>query len=63
MEESQVVVVELRAHGSFVVGMLRDWRALICFGSRVDVVDAVAVVKRRRRRRKGSGFGFIFGIF
>lgn len=56
------MVVELRAHGSFVVGMLRDWRALICFGSRVDVVDAVAVVKRRRRR-KGSGFGFIFGIF
>lgn len=34
------VVVELGSgeQGSLVVGMLRDWRALICFGSRVEMV-------------------------
>lgn len=46
MELSHVEVV----HGSVVVGMLRDWRAVSCLGS--SVVEEVVVVERRMRVRR-----------
>jgi hypothetical protein len=41
LEESQIVALckEGCEHGSFEVGMLRDCKAVICFGSRVDFDD------------------------
>ncbi|GJW06775.1 hypothetical protein Tco_1569198 [Tanacetum coccineum] len=54
---SQVVVVEVVVHGSWVVGMYRLWSAWSCFGSSVvvdggDVVVVVVMWRRRRRRIK-----------
>jgi hypothetical protein len=41
LEESQIVALwkDGCEHGSFEVGMLRDCKAVICFGSRVDFDD------------------------
>lgn len=48
-ELSHVMVV----HGSVVVGMLRDWRAVSCLGSNVveDECEVGVVVERRMRVR------------
>lgn len=47
LEESQAAAVEMwrgAEQGSLEVGIFRDWRALSCFGSRVDVEVEIGVV-------------------
>ncbi|CAK9148107.1 unnamed protein product [Ilex paraguariensis] len=66
LEESQVVALWRGvggAQGSLEVGTLRDWRALSCFGSRVEVEveegeDGVVGVGEVNGAGDGSGVGF-----
>ncbi|RDX65331.1 hypothetical protein CR513_56020, partial [Mucuna pruriens] len=46
-------------HGSLVVGMLRDWRAFICFGSRGGVTVMLIVGRRRKNTTMVNAAAFM----